>query len=89
MAKRGAGIVKDMFKTGFGLFSGIMVAQMLFMLAGLAFFIPGFLMLKKEQKKPKAEQSLVLPYVLMGIGMVLGVGMGSGVFFDNLASNFS
>ncbi len=86
---KGGGPVKNAFKFGFSAFSGMFAAQAIFLLIGLALFVPGLYLLSKERKKEKSQQNLIPAYVLMGIGMVLGLGMGSGVFFGNLMANFS
>jgi uncharacterized membrane protein len=89
MVKRGAGAVANAFKFGFGAFSGMFAAKAIFLLVGLVLFVPGLYLLSKERKKEKSQQNLIPAYVLMGLGMVLGLGMGSGVFFENLMANFS
>jgi len=91
MAKRGGGTIKDAFKFGFGAGFGISLAQILFLLVGMAFFIPGLVMLSKERKKPKNEKdttSLIIAFVLMGIGSVVGLGLGAGVLFSSILEEF-
>ncbi len=43
--------LQNLVKTGFGLSVGVFLAQMIFIMIGLAFFIPGFMMWNTEQKK--------------------------------------
>ena len=76
-----------------GFFAGLgsLAAFMILTVVALVFFVPGFILLKKEQSKPKEEQkqsTKVLAYVLMGIGMIVGVGFGAGTFFGELGGEF-
>lgn len=82
--------MSTMIRTGFGLTVGGLLASMIFIVIAMAFFIPGFILVKKEQKKPKSERNgttLVVGYVLMGLGMIIGVGFGSGTFFSSLSGD--
>jgi hypothetical protein len=48
-------------------------------------------MLSKERKKPKNEKdttSLIIAFVLMGIGSVVGLGLGAGVLFSSILEEF-
>lgn len=80
-------------RAGFGLGIGSILAMMLFMIVAVALFIPGFIMVKREQRKKKdgKEQNktnLVVGYVLMGLGMIVGLGFGAGIFFSMLGGEF-
>lgn len=77
-------------RAGFGLGLGTFAVFMLLMVVALAFFIPGFIIVARQQKKPKEERStgmLVLGYILMVIGMIVGLGFGAGAFFDLLSAD--
>jgi 4-hydroxybenzoate polyprenyltransferase len=78
-------------KAGFGLGVGSILATIIFMLIAVALFIPGFIMVKSEQKKDKDKRNttkLVIGYILMGLGMVLGMGFGASIFFSMLGGEF-
>ena len=77
--------LKNLVKTGFGLGVGLMGAQMIFLLLGAVFFFFGLI---EREKARKNGTSLVLPYALMVLGMVLGLGLGFGVIAEGLTENF-
>ena len=80
----------SMVRLGFGLTLGGLLASIIFFAVAIAFFIPGFIIVKKQQKKEKAARNgttLVIGYVLMGLGMVIGLGFGAGVFFSTLSED--
>lgn len=82
--------MKQFMTAGFGVGIGSMLATMIFITVAIAFFIPGYILVKKENTKPKDERStgtLVTGYILMGLGMIAGMGFGSGVFFSTLGEN--
>lgn len=75
---------------GFGVGVGSMFATMIFMLIAVALFVPGYIIVKKQNVKKKEERStgtLVIGFILMGLGMVLGLGFGAGVFFGALGDS--
>ena len=80
-----ANSLKNLVKTGFGLGVGLIGAQMIFLLLGAVFF---FLGLVEREKARKNGTSLVLPYALMVLGMVLSLGLGFGIIADGLTENF-
>jgi uncharacterized membrane protein YhaH (DUF805 family) len=77
---------RSLVKSGLGLGVGLFLARILFVLVGLAFFVPGYTLYTKQKK----EESLdILPLLLMGIGVVVMGGAGfeillgaSGDLFD-------
>jgi hypothetical protein len=78
------------FRMGFFSSLGGILAMMIFVFIGLLFFIPGLIIVMKQHKKEKADRStgmLVLGYILMGIGMILGLGMGLGAFASQLSED--
>lgn len=77
--------LKNLVKTGFGLGVGLIGAQMIFLLLGAVFFFWGLL---EREKARKNGTSLAMPYALMILGMVLGLGLGFGVVADGLTNNF-
>jgi hypothetical protein len=77
-------------KAGFGLGLGSMGVFILSLLLAVLFFVPGFIIVKRQQKLPKDQQSQgkkVLGYILMAIGMIIGLGFGAGVFFSLLGED--
>lgn len=80
-----ANSLKNLAKTGFGLGVGLIGAQMIFLLLGAVFFFIGLI---EREKARKTGASLVLPYALMVLGMVLGLGLGFGVIAEGLTNNF-
>ena len=77
--------MKNLIKTGFGLGVGLIGAQMIFLLLGAVFFFWGLL---EREKARKNGMSLTVPYALMILGMVLGLGLGFGVVAEGLTNNF-
>ena len=75
--------LKTLIKTGFGLGIGVLAAQMIFLLVGLAFFIPGYIMISKE-KKDTSSGSKIGGIVLMGIGVVFMGGVGLGFLVNGI-----
>jgi hypothetical protein len=79
--------LKSLIKTGFGIGIGVLAAQMIFILLGLAFFVPGYIMFNKE-KKDSSTGGKIGGLVLMGIGVVLMGGFGLGLFINELDDMF-
>jgi hypothetical protein len=62
------------------------------LLLGLAFGIPGFILVTRENQKPKAQRNtglLVLGFILMILGVVFGLGLNAGGLFESVANQFS
>ena len=78
---------KPAFGVSLGLFGGLIF----YMFLAVLFFVSGFVLLKREQKKPKEQQSDAMKgvaYVLMAFGMIFGLGFGGGIFFNELGGEF-
>ena len=75
--------MRNLVKTGFGISVGMFLAQMIFILIGMLFFIPGYLMFKKADKE-KSKGSQVGGIILMGLGVVVMGGAGFGILMDSL-----
>jgi hypothetical protein len=95
MAKKGGAVAgmnnMDVVKLGFFAGLGSFASFIIFILIAMAFFIPGFILLKREEAKPKEEQkqsNKVFAYILMGLGMLFGLGFGAGTFFSELGGEF-
>ena len=80
--------MRSLIKTGFGISIGMFFAQMIFILIGMAFFIPGYIMFKKASDKNKESGSQLGGVVLMGLGVVIMGGMGFGVLLDSAGDMF-
>lgn len=78
------GTIKQYAKMGFGVGVGVIAAQLIYMALGLILFVVGLSMLSRARKN---NSSVVPAYIVMGIGMVVGLGLGAGIFFDNLSRN--
>ncbi len=77
---------KNLAYTGFGLSFGIYGAQILFMLIGLAFFIPGYLMLQENRKSGEKDTGKNIgAIILIGLGVLIMGGLGFGVLLDSLS----
>jgi hypothetical protein len=76
------GLFANAFKIG----AGIMTAQILFLAIGLIFLVIGMNMLSKAREQGK---SLTPAYVVMGLGVVLGLGIGAGMFLENVGNNLN
>lgn len=79
--------IGEYFKAGFGITLGSIVALMIFMLVAIGLFIGGWIIVRKETKKPKEQRStsmMVIGFILMGLGMVVGLGFGAPMFFSSL-----
>jgi hypothetical protein len=62
------------------------------LLLGLAFGIPGFILVTRENQKPKSRRNmglLVLGFILMALGVVFGLGLNAGGLFEGIAEQFS
>ncbi len=91
MAKKANGPITSAFKFGFGASLGFILSRVLFLLVGMALFIPGMIMYKNEKKKTQSQKSttnVVIAFVLMGLGCVLGLGFGAGELLGSIASEF-
>jgi len=88
----------EMIKTGFAISIGSWFMSIIAIGIAMALFIPGFLMVRKENKKEKIKQEedgegdgpnktkKIIGYILMGLGMIFGFGFGSTIFFSLLAN---
>ena len=76
--------MRNLVKTGFGISVGMFLAQMIFILIGMAFFIPGYLMVKKSSEKEKSSGTQIGGIILMGLGVVVMGGAGFGLLMDSV-----
>ena len=75
--------MRNLVKTGFGISVGMFLAQMIFMLIGMVFFIPGYIMFVKADKK-KSSGSQIGGIILMGLGVVMMGGAGFGFLVNSI-----
>jgi len=76
------GLFTNAFKIG----AGVISAQVMFLAIGLLFLILGMYMLNKARKN---RESTVPAYIVMGLGVVMGLGLGAGMFFENITENLN
>jgi hypothetical protein len=79
--------IKEFAKAAFG--TGLGLAGNL--LLGMLFLIPGFLIVTRENRKPRSSRNtglLVVGFLLMILGVVLGLGMGADELFKDLKNEF-
>jgi hypothetical protein len=79
--------MKTLIKTGLGLGIGLFLSRIIFILIGLAFFIPGYIMFKKADKEESGSQ--IGGMVLMGLGVVIMGGLGFGALLESADDMFS
>jgi|LauGreSuBDMM15SN_2_FD.fasta_scaffold17138_1 predicted transporter len=84
---RGSNSLRGLIKTGFGLSIGLMLGQILFILLGLAFFVPGYMLYMKDKKSPDSTNK-ILSIALMVIGVIIMGGLGFGFLLDNMSDMF-
>lgn len=81
--------MRSLVKTGLGLGIGLSLANIIFILIGMLFFIPGFILFtRKSSDKNKSSSSQIGGIVLMGIGVIIMGGMGFGVLLDSVGGMF-
>lgn len=77
--------IMNSIKTGFGLGTGFQLSVMLFMLLGFLFFLPGYVLFKREQDAGrKGSTTLIAGVVLMGIGVIIMGGFGFSMLMDGI-----
>jgi hypothetical protein len=80
----------EYMKFGFGVGLGGAAAFALVLVVAMVFFIPGFIIVIKQHKLPSEDRSttlLVLGYILMGIGVIVGGGFGATAFLSTMADD--
>ncbi len=85
MAKKGW--FMETAKTGFALSFGSVALFIILILVAFGLMIGGFILVKKESKKPKEKRNMtnmIIGFVLMGLGVVVGLGFGAPIFFELL-----
>jgi hypothetical protein len=58
---------------------------------GMAFGIPGLILVTRENQKPKSQRNqalLILGFILMALGVALGLGFNAGGLVEGVANQF-
>jgi hypothetical protein len=58
---------------------------------GMAFGIPGLILVTRENQKPKSQRDqtlLILGFILMALGVALGLGFNAGGLVEGVANQF-
>jgi len=77
--------ITNFIKQGFGLGVGFKFSVILFMIIGFLFFLPGYIIYKKELDAGKRGTSIQIGgVVLMGIGVIIMGGFGFGMLLDGI-----
>jgi hypothetical protein len=59
---------------------------------GMAFGIPGLILVTRENQKPKSSRNqtlLILGFILMALGVALGLGFNAGGLVEGITDQFS
>lgn len=75
------------WKAGFGTSAGFATT----LLIGIALFLPGYILVARENKKMKQDRNtsmLVIGFILMFIGVALTFGMFAGDTLNSLSNQF-
>jgi len=85
------GKYKSIFLESFVGTSGALGALAVSLLIGMAFGIPGLILVAREQKKAKGDQNmalLVFGFILMILGVALGLGFNAGGLVNSIKNEF-
>jgi hypothetical protein len=72
--------------------AGVLTAFSGALLLGMAFGIPGLILVTRENQKPKSRRNqtlLILGFILMALGVALGLGFNAGGLVEGVANQFS
>ena len=83
----GTNSLRSLIKTGFGISIGFMLAHILFLLVGVAFFVPGYILYMKNKKSPDSTNK-IFSIILMAIGVIIMSGLGFGLLLNNIGDMF-
>lgn len=82
-----ANIFKESAAGGAGFLTAVSGALVL----GMAFGIPGLILVTRETKKPKSSRNmvlLILGYILMILGVALGLGFNADGLVNSITNQF-
>jgi hypothetical protein len=80
---KGGGAFWDMVVMAFAFGIGSWLASIIFMAIGISLFVGGYVLINREQKKPKEQQSGLKKGVGIAL-MALGAAVGGGLGFYSL-----
>ena len=86
------GKYKSIFLQSLAGTAGGLVAISGALLLGMAFAIPGVILVTRETSKPKSRRNtglLVLGFILMALGVIFGLGLNAGGLFEGIANQVS
>jgi len=81
----------NIFKESAAGSAGFLAALSGALLIGMAIGIPGFILVARENKKPKSSRNmtlLVLGFILMILGAVIGLGFNTGGIINSIENQF-
>ena len=77
------GALMNSIISGFGLGTGFHLSVILFMFLGFLFFLPGYILFKKENDAGrKGSGTEIFAIVLMGLGVIIMGGFGFSMLMD-------
>lgn len=79
--------MRDYVRVGFGVTLGSIAAMLIFLMIGMGLFIGGYVLYKREAKKPKEKQNngaKIGGIVLMALGCLVGIGFGAPLLLDSI-----
>jgi len=85
------GKYKSIFLSSFAGTAGALGAVAGTMAIGLAFGIPGLILITMENKKPKDSRNtalLVIGFILMALGVMFGLGFNAGGLVNSIKNEF-
>ena len=86
------GKYKSIFKESAAGSAGFLAVFSSALVLGMAFGIPGLILVTRENQKPKSSRNqtlLILGFILMAIGVALGLGFNAGGLVDGITNQFS
>jgi hypothetical protein len=86
------GKYKSIFLTSMAGTGGALGALSGALLLGMAFGIPGLILVTKENQKPKSSRNqalLIIGFILMALGVALGLGFNAGGLVEGITDQFS
>jgi hypothetical protein len=86
------GKYKSIFLTSMAGTGGALTALSGALVLGMAFGIPGLILVTLENKKSKSDRNqalLILGFILMAIGVALGLGFNAGGLVNGITNQFS
>ena len=84
-----ASSITNFIKAGFGLSVGFQLATIIFMFVGFLFFLPGYILYKKEKDAGRKGSTMeIIGVILMGLGVIIMGGFGFGMLLDGMNNSF-